>query len=57
MYLVEDNAGGHVKASEIIEGYRNEHGILKAPHPPNSPEGLWDYQKDRVEEYPTVGGT
>lgn len=27
-YLVEDNAGGHAKTSEL---YRNEHGILKAP--------------------------
>lgn len=62
VYLVEDNAGGHAKAGEIMERYRDEHGILKAPHLPNSPdlnmiEGLWDYEKDRVEEYPTFGGT
>lgn len=36
--------------------FREEKGILKAPHPPNSPdlnmiEGMWDYQKDRVDEY------
>ena len=38
VYLVENNAGGHVNASEIMEEYRNKHGILKAPHPPNSPD-------------------
>ena len=62
VYLEEDNAGGHARASKIMEEYRNEHGILKAPHPPDSPdldmiEGRWDYEKDRVEEYPTFGDT
>lgn len=62
VWLVEDNAGGHKKASDIMAKYREEHNISKAPHPPNSPdlnmiEGLWDYEQDRVEEYPVFGGS
>lgn len=62
VFLVEDNAGGHSKAANLMEAFRKQHGILKAPHPPNSPdlnmmEGMWDYPKDRVEEYPVVGGS
>lgn len=60
--LVEDNAGGHAKAGDVIEKYREEHGILKALHPLNSLdlnmiEGLWDYEKDRVEECPIYSGS
>ncbi len=39
-----------------------QHGILKASHTPNSPdlnmiEGMWDYRKDGVDEYPVGGGS
>ncbi len=27
VWLVEDNAGGHTKASDFMEKYRKEHGI------------------------------
>ncbi len=62
VWLVEDNAGEHTKASDVKEKYQKDHRILKAPHPPNSPdlnmiEELWDYEKDRVEEYPMYSGT
>lgn len=40
--LVGENAGGHAKVEDVIEdvieNYCEEHGILKAPHPPNSPD-------------------
>ena len=62
VWLVEDNAGGHSKAARVVEAERKEECIRKAPHPPNSPdlnmiEGLWDYEKDRTDEYSVGGGT
>ena len=53
---MEGNAGGHPKAADIMEKCQLEYEMLKNPYPPNSPdlnmiEGLWDYEKDRVEEY------
>lgn len=62
MWLIENNEGRHKKARNIMAKYCEENNILKAPHPPHSPdlnmiEGLWDYEKDRVKEYPVFGGT
>jgi len=37
VYLVEDNAPSHQKASRFLEEVRKERGIRKVPHPPNSP--------------------
>lgn len=59
---MKHNVGGHVKASEVIEEYCRKNNIQKTPHPPNSLdlnmiEGLWDYKKDKAEEFPVFGGT
>lgn len=56
VWLVEENAGAHGRASDICEEARKRRGIHKVPWPPNSPhlnsvEDCWGYIKDMLEEY------
>lgn len=51
IWLIEDNAPSHKKATRICEKERNTRGILKVDWPGNSPdlhpvEDVWDYEKD-----------
>lgn len=53
---MEDNAGGYSKASEQMPEFSGGKGDIKGTAPTKFArlehvEGMWDYQKDRVDEY------
>ena len=54
IWLIEDNAGAHQKASKITQAYKEQNGILTVEWPPNSPylhpiENVWEALKERLQ--------
>ena len=54
IWLIEDNAGPHKKASKMTQAYKDENGILSVKWPSNSPylhsiEDLWGPMKSRLQ--------